>query len=77
MRFSASRQRSGAHDGSKFAKKFRDEESRVCAKVAGKWPNGDRKYTSAETKKFVEIFVNTFSQMSSDGALAFGTVYRW
>ena len=46
MRFSASRQRSGAHDGSKFAEKIGDETIRVCGKVAGKWPNGDRKYTS-------------------------------
>ena len=76
MRFSASRQRSGAHDGSKFAEKFRDETIRVCGKVTGKWLNGDRKYTSAEIKKFIKNFLcicwkNAFGQFS-----LFGTDYR-
>ena len=77
MRFSASRQRSGARDIPKFAEKIRDEESRVCANLTGKWPNGDRKYTSENIKKFIKNFLFIFEKYKSIGSSPFGTKYRW
>ena len=61
--FSASRRRSGTNNGSKFAEKIRDEESRVCANLTGKWPNGDRKYTSAGIKNSIKNFLFIFQQI--------------
>jgi hypothetical protein len=77
VRFSASRQRSGAHDGSKFAEKFRDEESRVCANLTGKWLNGDRKYTSEKIKKFIKKFLFTLSKKQSRYVPRLCTAHRW
>jgi hypothetical protein len=75
--FSASRPRSGARDIPKFAEKFRDEESRVCANLTGKWPNGDRKYTSKERKKFIKKFLFIWSRPGRAIIVWHGTVYRW
>ena len=75
--FSASRRRSGTNNGSKFAEKIRDEESRVCGKVTGKWPNGDRKYTSADIKNSIKNFVFICEKYKSIGSPPNGTDYRW